>query len=61
MFINSASVLLRFLLGVLVLAALALVTLRTPIAWVTYAALVFGAVVILALGILIGYSVRRLR
>jgi hypothetical protein len=60
-YLNAASVFLRFLLGVLVLAILAFVTLRTPMAWMTYVALVFGAIVILVLGILIGFSVRRFR
>ncbi len=61
MYLNAASAFLRFLLGVLVLAILAFITLRTPLAWITYIALVLGAIVLLALGILIGFSVRRFR
>jgi len=60
-YLNAASAFLRFLLGVLVLAILAFITLRTPLAWITYIALVLGAIVLLALGILIGFSVRRFR
>jgi hypothetical protein len=58
---HAASVLLRFLLTMFVLATLVFLTLRTPLAWIGYVAIVCGAVVLFVLGILVGFSVRRLR
>jgi hypothetical protein len=61
MFVNAATALLRFLLTLLVLTVFVLLTLHTRMAWVGYFAIIFGAVVLFALGTLIGFSVRRLR
>jgi hypothetical protein len=61
MFVNAATALLRFLLTLLVLTVFVLLTLHTRMAWVGYVAIIFGAAVLLALGTLVGFSVRRLR
>jgi hypothetical protein len=59
--VHAATALLRFLLTLLVLTVFVLLTLHTRMAWMGYAAIIVGAVVILVLGILVGFSVRRLR
>jgi hypothetical protein len=61
MVVHSAAVLLRFLLTMFVLATIVFLTLRTPSAWIGYIAITCGAVVLFVLGILVGFSVRRLR
>ncbi len=61
MSVNVATTLLRFLLTLLVLTLLVLLTLHTRVAWMGYAAVILGAVVLFGLGILVGFSVRRLR
>lgn len=61
MFFNAASALLRFLLTMLVLTLLVLLTLRTPLAWMSYMVLTITAILVLGLGVCLGYSVRRLR